>query len=54
MTSDYYVKFTEDMKKDYTILVPSMLNGHFELIIAYMRTQGYTVELLTSQGSEII
>ncbi|HHU07778.1 MAG TPA: 2-hydroxyglutaryl-CoA dehydratase, partial [Clostridiaceae bacterium] len=42
------------MKKDYTILVPSMLNGHFELIIAYMRTQGYTVELLTSQGSEII
>lgn len=53
MTSDYYVKFTEEMKKDYTILVPSMLNGHFELIIAYMRTQGYTVELLTSQGNEI-
>lgn len=41
------------MKKDYTILVPSMLNGHFELIIAYLQTQGYTAELLTGQGCEI-
>lgn len=54
MTSDYYVQFTPEMKKEYTILVPSMLNGHFELVIEFLSTYGYKMELLTSQGKEIV
>ena len=41
MTSDYYVQFTPEMKEEYTILVPSMLNGHFELVIEFLGTYGY-------------
>ena len=54
MTEDYYVQFTEEMKEDYTILVPSMLNGHFELVCEFLRTYGYKIELLTSQGQRIV
>ena len=35
--------FTEDMKKDYTILVPDMLPMHFKLIIKIYEKHGYTV-----------
>ena len=41
-----YVAFTEEMKKDYTILVPPMLPMHFKMIISVLRTYGYTLELL--------
>jgi predicted nucleotide-binding protein (sugar kinase/HSP70/actin superfamily) len=52
--SEYsYIPFTEEMKKDYTILVPTMLPMHFELIISVMRTYGYKMELLRSSGPEI-
>ncbi len=48
-----YVQFTEEMKKDYTILVPNMLPVHFKLIIRFMETQGYKMELLESTNAEI-
>ena len=48
-----YIPFTEEMKKDYTILVPTMLPMHFELIISVLRTYGYKMELLRSSGPEI-
>ena len=48
-----YIPFTEEMKKEYTILVPTMLPMHFELIISVMRTYGYTMELLRTSGPEI-
>ncbi len=51
--ADTYVKFTEDMKRDYTILVPNMLPIHFKLIMSFMRTQGYRLELLETSGPEI-
>ena len=35
-----YISFTEDMKKDYTILVPTMLPMHFKMIISVLRTYG--------------
>jgi hypothetical protein len=54
VTSDYYVQFTPEMKEEYTILVPSMLNGHFELVIEFLGTYGYKMELLTGQGKEIV
>ena len=41
-----YVEFTEDMKRDYTILVPNMLPMHFEMIVQVMRNYGYKIELL--------
>ncbi len=48
-----YVEFTADMKKDYTILVPNMLPIHFKLILSFMETQGYKLELLETSGPEI-
>ena len=52
-TNDYYVEFTQAMKKDYTILAPNMLPSHFKLICNFMNTYGYHMELLESQGPEI-
>ena len=45
-----YTKFTDDMKKDYTILVPTMLPMHFEMLIAVLREYGYNAELLKNEG----
>ena len=47
------VKFTEEMKKDYTILVPPMLPMHFKMIVSVLRTYGYTMELLEDTGPHI-
>ena len=41
------------MRRDYTILVPTMLPMHFRLIISAMSTFGYKMELLESSGPEI-
>ncbi|MCM1149168.1 MAG: 2-hydroxyacyl-CoA dehydratase [Butyricicoccus sp.] len=48
-----YIPFTVEMKKTHTILVPTMLPMHFELIISVMETYGYKMELLRSSGPEI-
>lgn len=48
-----YPVFTEEMKKDYTILVPTMLPTHFKLIINVMKNYGYNMELLENQGKNI-
>ena len=48
-----YGAFTEEMKKDYTILVPPMLPMHFKMIISVLRTYGYTLELLEDTGPHI-
>ena len=52
-TNEYYVQFTEEMKKDYTILAPNMLPAHFKLICNFMSTYGYHMELLENDGPEI-
>lgn len=49
-----HVPFTEEMKKDYTILVPNMLPIQFGLILQVMRNYGYHMELLTTEGPAII
>ena len=41
------------MKKDYTILVPTMLPMHFRMIISVMKNYGYNMELLESNGPDI-
>ena len=48
-----YVAFTEEMKKDSTILVPPMLPMHFKMIVSVLRTYGYTMELLEDTGPHI-
>lgn len=48
-----YIPFTEEMKKEYTILVPNMLPRHFKLIIQVLKNYGYKLDLLESSGSQI-
>ena len=48
-----FVPFTEEMKKDYTNLVPNMLPIHFKLLISLFRANGYNVELLETNGPQI-
>ncbi len=52
-TKQPYIPFTEEMKKDYTILAPNMLPMHFELLIRVMRHYGYRMELLHNGGHEL-
>lgn len=46
--------FTEEMKKDYTILVPDMLPIHFKLIIKVYEHFGYHMELLENNSRRVI
>lgn len=48
-----YISFTEEMKKDYTVLVPNMLPMHFTLICKVFQNFGIRAELLTTSGQEI-
>lgn len=48
-----YIPFTEEMKKDYTVLVPNMLPMHFTLICKVFRNFGIRAELLTTTGQHI-
>lgn len=48
-----YIPFTEEMKKDYTILIPTMLPMHFKMIISVLRTYGYKADLLENYGPEV-
>ena len=49
-----YVTFTKEMRRDYTILVPTMLPIHFELIVSVFNTYGYHMELLRTSGPHIV
>lgn len=53
MQDKSFVPFTEEMKKDYTILVPNMLPTHFKLMISIFKTYGFNMELLETSGPEI-
>ena len=46
--------FTEEMKKDYTILVPDMLPIHFRLIMQIFENYGYHMELLTNTSRNVV
>lgn len=48
-----YPLFTEEMKKDYTILIPTMLPVHFSLISRILNNYGYKTKLLTNMGEDI-
>lgn len=48
-----YIPFTEEMKKDYTVLIPNMLPMHFTLISKVFNNFGIHSELLLTQGQKI-
>jgi predicted nucleotide-binding protein (sugar kinase/HSP70/actin superfamily) len=48
-----YIPFTEEMKKDYTVLVPNMLPMHFTLMCKVLKNFGIRTELLTTSGQHI-
>lgn len=49
-----YTKFTEDMIKTHTILVPNMLPIHFRLVMAVFANKGYKMELLETDSRNIV
>lgn len=49
-----YAKFTEDMIKTHTILVPDMLPIHFKLLIAIFEAEGYKMELLQNDSRTVV
>ncbi len=54
-TNEYgRVRFTEEMRRDYTILVPNMLPVQLGLICRLMRGYGYNLELLNTSGPNIV
>ena len=48
------VEFTAEMKKDYKILIPTMLPRHLKMIASLMRVYGYDAELLENSGRDVI
>ncbi|MFT3951891.1 MAG: 2-hydroxyacyl-CoA dehydratase [Oscillospiraceae bacterium] len=46
--------FTEEMKKEYTILIPDMLPIHFQLIMKIFGQYGYKMELLQTSTRNVI
>ncbi len=49
-----YIQFTKQMKRDYTILMPTMLSRHFKMIERVLKNYGYRAELLENTGPEVI
>ncbi len=49
-----YAKFTPEMKKTHTILVPNMLPIHFHLLIKILAQYGYHMELLESTSKTVV
>lgn len=48
------VEFTKAMKKTHIILIPSMLDFHFPLLIHAFLSGGYKAEVLKNNGEDII
>ncbi|MCR5263857.1 MAG: 2-hydroxyacyl-CoA dehydratase, partial [Clostridiales bacterium] len=49
-----HMPFTDEMRREYTILVPNMLEIHFRMLIKVLKQAGYTVELLTNTGPGVV
>ena len=46
--------FTKEMKEEYTLLVPMMLPIHFSMLQSIFAREGYKMEILDTQNSNII
>ncbi len=50
-----YVEFTKEMRDEgYTILCPTMLPLHFEILINIFRNHGYNIKQLRNQNANVI
>lgn len=49
-----YPVFTDEMKKDYAILIPTMLPRHFKIMEGIFRAYGYNAYLLDNMGQGVI
>ncbi len=49
-----YPKFTKDMKSTHTILIPSMLDIHFRIFEAVLKSEGFKTEIMQNKGREVI
>ncbi len=45
--------FTEEMRKEYKILIPSMSPYHFEYLVHMFKAEGYDVELLKNNHTDL-
>ncbi len=50
---DHRLLFTEEMKRDYTILLPQMAPFHFDLLEVALRKEGFKTKLLDNEGKNI-
>ena len=48
------VEFTAEMKKDYKILLPTMLPRHMKMIASLLKVYGYDAEMLENTGQKVI
>lgn len=48
------VLFTEEMKKEYTILIPSMAPYHFRYFVPILESEGYKAEILENNDFDVI
>lgn len=48
------VEFTAEMKKDYKILLPTMLPRHLKMIASLLKVYGYDAEMLENTGQRVI
>lgn len=49
-----FIDFTEEMRKEYKILIPNALPIHFELMREVFIMYGYNLELLNYEGREVL
>ena len=54
MNDEERVEFTAEMKKDYKILIPTMLPRHLKMLASLLKVYGYDAELLENTGREVI
>lgn len=54
MDEESRVIFTEEMKKEYTVLVPTMLPTHFKMLVGIFRSYGLNAVLLENSGQQVI
>jgi len=51
---DDRIIFTKEMKKEYTILIPSMAPYHFNFFIDILESEGYKAEILQNNSFDLI
>ena len=54
MSKNGRVIFTKEMKKTHKILIPNMIDIHFNILVDVFKAEGYDVELLENKGNSVV